>query len=160
DALRQLLSLTDLNARRAESGAWIVEPPAAAPLARPDAVVPEILVTSQRTQNADIRRFENDVQPYTVVTKREVVSAHRDQLDQYFNSRITSNTQAVPPGLTQMGDSLSSIDLRGLGPQNTLVLIDGRRMPQIPASASDFRQTDLDAIPLHAIQRIEVLTGA
>src|SRR5262249_38276166 len=124
------------------------------------AVVPEIMVVGQRTQNADIRRFENDVQPYTVVAKAQIVNAHRDDVDQFFNSRITANTQAIPPSLSQSGDPLSAIDLRGLGPQNTPVLIDGRRMPQIPASASDFRQADLNAIPLHAIQRIEVLTGA
>jgi outer membrane receptor protein involved in Fe transport len=158
-ALRQLLAKTDLTVRRAESGAWIVERPAAPPLARPDAVVPEILVVGQRTQNADIRRFENDVQPYTVVTKAEILGAHRDDVDQYFTSRITANTQVVPTGLSQSADTGSAIDLRGLGSENTLVLIDGRRMPRLPISGTGFRQVDLNAIPLHAIKRIEVLTG-
>ena len=158
-ALRELLAETELGARRAESGAWIVERPTAPPLARPDAVVPEILVVGQRTQNADIRRFENDVQPYTVVTKAEMLRAHRDNVDQFFTSRITANTQVVPTSTSQSGDTASEIDLRGLGSEATIVLIDGRRMPTIPVSFSSFRQSDLNPIPLHAIKRIEVLTG-
>jgi iron complex outermembrane recepter protein len=160
DALRQLLAATDLTVRRAESGAWIVEPPDAPPLARPDAVVPEILVVGQRTQNADIRRFENDVQPYTVVTAAEIDRAHRDDIDQLFRSRITSTTTVLPPSLSQDGSTFSEIDLRGLGSEGTLVLVDGRRMPSIPITYAGFRQADLSAIPLHAIERIEVLTGA
>ena len=159
-ALRELLAATELTVRRAESGAWIVEAPAGPPLARPDAIVPEILIIGHRTQNADIRRIEDDVQPYTIVTKEEIVGAHRDNIDQYFTSRITSNAQVVPAGLSQVGDPRSSIDIRGLGPDYTLVLIDGRRMPSMPDIGNGFGQSDLNAIPLHAIERIEVLTGA
>lgn len=161
EALRKLLAQTDLTARRARTGAWIVERPAAPPLEQPDAVVPEILVAGQRTQNADIRRFENDVQPYAVITGAELLSAHRDDIDQYFTGRVTSDTQVVPNGLAQNANTLSGIDLRGLGSDYTLVLIDGRRMPGVGGgTAGAFGQTDVNAIPLHAIKRIEVLTGA
>src|SRR5262249_43557538 len=77
---------------------------------------------------------------------------------QYFKSLVTANTQVVPAGLT--GDPTSQINLRGLGSDDTLVLIDGRRMPSIPIEGTGFGQADLNAIPFHAIQRIEVLTGA
>lgn len=40
------------------------------------------------------------------------------------------------------------------------MLIDGRRMPSVPVSGTGFRQADVNAIPLHAIERIEILTGA
>jgi outer membrane receptor protein involved in Fe transport len=149
-----------LVAGRAQAGAWNVEPGCAPALAQPDAEVPEILVVGQRTQNADIRRFEDDVQPYIVATKAKIARAHRDDVDEYFTSRITSNTQVVPNGLTRSGDTTSQIDLRGLGSQNTLVLVDGRRMPSIPLSYSGFGQSDINGIPLHAVERIEVLTGA
>jgi len=159
-ALRRLLAGTNLTVRRAESGAWIVEPPDHPPLARLDAVIPEIMVLGRRTQNVDIHRFENDVQPYTVATKAEIRAAHRDNVDQFFISRITSNTQAIPAGLTQSGTTLSEINLRGLGSRDTLVLIDGRRMPSVPISAGMLQQSDVNGVPLHAIERIEVLTGA
>jgi outer membrane receptor protein involved in Fe transport len=52
----------------------------------------------------------------------------------------------------------SAVDLRGLGRRQTLVLVDGRRMPR-SISDSDFDQPDLNGIPLNAIERIETLTG-
>jgi iron complex outermembrane recepter protein len=159
-ALQQVLSETDLAIRRSSAGAWIIERRTTPPLAQQDVPVAEILVVGRRTQNADIRRFEDDVQPYVVATQAEIVRAHRDNVDQYFSSRITANTTVVPSHASQDGDTMSSINLRGLGSENTLVLIDGRRMPGIPATYSGFRQSDVNAIPLHAIDRVEVLTGA
>ena len=158
-ALRQLLSDSDLVVRRATSGAWIIERPATAPLERQDATVAEILVVGHRTQNADIRRTEDDVQPYKVAKRDEILRAHRDNIDQFISSRITSNTTIVPSIAVQNADVNSSIDLRGLGALDTVVLVDGRRMPSIPDPDNGFKQSDLNAIPLHAIERIEVLTG-
>src|SRR5262245_30257116 len=60
EALKQLVAGKNLAIRRAQSGAWIVERPAAAPLAQQDVPVTEILVIGRRTQNADIRRTEDD----------------------------------------------------------------------------------------------------
>jgi outer membrane receptor protein involved in Fe transport len=48
----------------------------------------------------------------------------------------------------------ASVDLRSLGPQRTLVLINGRRM-----AFGDFFGADLNAIPSSLVQRIDVLTG-
>ena len=177
-ALGRLLAGTGLAARRTGSGAFIIErlaPPRpraevpAADATPEEAPVPEILVVGRRTQNADIRRRENDVQPYRVTSGKEVLSAHRDNIDDYFRSRITSNTQVVPPSLSDQGETVSQIDLRGIGSDGTLVLVDGRRLPSIPGWTNfelllpdigfGFRQPDLNAIPLHAVERIETLTG-
>lgn len=160
DALRQLVAGTALKVRRADSGALLLEPTAAPPLAEPDAAAPELLVIGRRTQNADIQRFETDVQPYQVRTGEELEHAHRDTIDDYFRSRITADTQALPPILGNSGETRSSIDLRGLGADNTLVLVDGRRMPGIAAAGFDFGQADINSIPLSAIKRVETLTGA
>jgi outer membrane receptor protein involved in Fe transport len=159
-ALQQMLSETDLTVRRASSGAWIIERRETPPLAQQDAAVAEILVVGRRTQNADIRRSEEDVQPYVVATQAEIIRAHRDNIDQFFTSRITANTTFIPSQASRSAGTMSNIDLRGLGSENTLVLVDGRRMPDIPLSYTGFRQSDVNAIPLHAIERIEVLTGS
>jgi iron complex outermembrane receptor protein len=158
-ALRQLLAQSGLTLRRASSSAWIIERPNAEPLEEQDAAAPEIIVIGRRSQNSDIRRFENDVQPYVVLDQEEIRSAHRDNIDQIFNSRITANTTVVPRGLGQGAETRSEIDLRGLGSQNTLVLVDGRRMPSAPFSIG-FRHGDINAFRLHAVKRIEVLTGS
>jgi outer membrane receptor protein involved in Fe transport len=159
-ALRQMLAGTNLTVRRASSGAWIIERPTTPPLEQQDAAVAEILVVGRRTQNADIRRVENDVQPYVVATQAEIRRAHRDNVDQFLASRVTANTQVTPITWSQTGNTFSQVNLRGLGANDTLVLIDGRRMPSIPGASSNFDQPDLNGIPVHAIERIEVLTGA
>jgi iron complex outermembrane recepter protein len=158
--LKQMLDGSALKARRASSGAWIIERQTTAPLEQQDAPVAEILVIGTRTQNADIRRTEDDIQPYVVTTKQEIRRAHRDNLDQFFANRITSNTQAPSSNFLLAPDTFSRIDLRGLGPNDTLVLVDGRRMPSLLRTEAGLEQADLNGIPRHAIERVEVLTGA
>lgn len=159
-ALQALLGDTSFAARRAASGAWVVarRPAPAAPPPE-ELAEPEILVVGRRTQNIDIRRQENGVQPYQVSTRAQIVNAHRDNLEQYFRSRVTANTQAVSPSQSQSGTTNSLIDLRGLGSDQTLILVDGRRLPSVPREPLTFQQPDLNAIPLHAIDRVETLTG-
>ena len=101
--LLQLLQGTKLTLRRSVSGAFIVEQSDAPPLERPDVTVPEILVAGQRSQNADIRRLETDIQPYHVAKGPQILDADRDNLDQYFRSYVTSNASAVPPSLMSNG---------------------------------------------------------
>lgn len=160
DALRQLLDGTGLMVRRAQSGAWIVERPNTPLLQQQDTPAPEIVVTGKRTHNVDIRRFETDVQPYVVVTQQELRAAHRDNLDQYFNTRVTPNSAIAPSGLDLGAVMYSGFDLRGLGTGNTLVLVDGRRVPGLTVGVSRTDQPDVNAISLHAIERVEILTGA
>lgn len=64
-----------------------------------------------------------------------------------------SNPQAAAGGF-------ATVDLRGLGPQRTVVLINGRRLgPGDPNTANPAPAPDLDQIPLALIERVEVLTG-
>ncbi|MEP9360090.1 TonB-dependent receptor [Sphingomonas sp. KR3-1] len=158
-ALRALIGDTSFVAHRGASGAWVVtrRPVSDEPPPPEDLAEPEILVVGRRSQNVDIPRQENGIQPYQVSTRAEIVSAHRDDLDQYFRSRVTANTQAVPS--SQNGATNSLIDLRGLGTDQTLILVDGRRLPSVPREPLTFQQPDLNAIPLHAIERVETLTG-
>jgi outer membrane receptor protein involved in Fe transport len=164
-ALARLLAGTNLAFRRVSGGSYVIEPRPAAkadvPSLEEALSIPEILVTGKLTRNTDIRRREQDVQPYRVTTGRRIARAHRDNLEQYFRSRVTGNTQAVAPAQSNNGETFSEIDLRGLGPEATLVLVDGRRMPSILTSSLPyaFRQSDLTAIPIHAVERVETLTG-
>ncbi|MCC7099145.1 MAG: TonB-dependent receptor plug domain-containing protein, partial [Rubrivivax sp.] len=50
----------------------------------------------------------------------------------------------------------ASVNLRGLGSDRTLVLVNGRRMPMGSANTSS---PDLNAIPTGLIRRVDVLTG-
>jgi len=65
----------------------------------------------------------------------------------------TSNPLNGPGGVT-------TADLRGLGPQRTLVLVNGRRLGiGDPNTGDDNPAPDLDQIPVALIDHVEVLTG-
>lgn len=171
-ALDRLLAGTDLTYRRTSVGTYVIErrrlrrsPPALEPLPPPpELVIPEILVTGRRTLNADIRRTRNDIQPYQVFTAREIVSSHTDNVDQFLRSRLTSNAVLIGPSQdpsASFASNRSEVNLHGLGARQTLILVDGIRMPSVPNVAGNLalNQPDLNGIPLAAIERIEALTA-
>lgn len=126
-----------------------------------DGAISEVLVVGRRTQNADIRRTENDIQPYKVVGPRDLAAAAQDNVDQYLRERLPANGQVISPSqnVNFTGAPNSAVDLRGVGLQRTLVLVDGRRLPSLPSRVAGLEQSDVNAIPLGAIERIETLTA-
>ncbi|MGH8201697.1 MAG: TonB-dependent receptor domain-containing protein [Steroidobacteraceae bacterium] len=74
---------------------------------------------------------------------------------------LLDNLPSVSPSDTQFSNGnaqtgIATVDLRGLGTDRTLVLVDGRRMP--PGDAQE-PVADLNLIPSALIDRVEVLTG-
>ncbi|HWS79222.1 MAG TPA: TonB-dependent receptor plug domain-containing protein, partial [Thermomonas sp.] len=70
-----------------------------------------------------------------------------------YGQQNTTNAQSTP--------GAQAVDLRGMGPNHTLVLVNGRRIADFPLplnSRSNF--TDIGNIPLGMIDRVEVLTGS
>ncbi len=119
---------------------------------------PEILVKGQRNLNVDIKRTEDAPQPYVVFDKEEIQRSQAVHLEEFLKSRLPMNAAGATYGQT-VGDSAtqsSSIDLRGLGPDQTLILVNGRRLPNISTLGFSF-QADINGIPMAAVERIEVL---
>ena len=80
-----------------------------------------------------------------------------DQLPQQITTTIdlsnTNNPLSGPGGVTTM-------NLRGLGPQRTLVLIDGRRLGVgDPNSGNPNPAPDINQIPSALIERVDIVTG-
>jgi iron complex outermembrane receptor protein len=163
-ALTALLRGSAIGHRATPDGAFVlfVIPARARPASTDDGAIAEILVVGRRTQNADIRRTENDIQPYKVASAEDIETAHSDDIDDYLRRRDPSDVQIRAPAQdpAQLGSTRSAIDLRGFGSQQTLVLVDGRRMPSVPSPQGEFDQSDLNGIPLGAIDRIETLTSS
>lgn len=53
-------------------------------------------------------------------------------------------------------DGTATLDLRGLGADRTLVLIDGRRLP---FGSSQISATNLDLVPTQLVKQVDILTG-
>ena len=54
-------------------------------------------------------------------------------------------------------ETVASVNLRGIGPSRTLVLLNGRRQVYLPARLSGGRFVDVNAFPSIALDRIEVV---
>lgn len=153
--LSRLLAGSGLAYRRAAEGAFIIYRPETT---EPPPVVAEILIVGRKLQNADIQRTESDIQPYQVLSSRDLAGFRADQVGQLVRDRFTFDSHG---GTADPLGSRSSFNIHGLSIDETLVLIDGMRMPGVPQSSEVRRtgQPDLNAIPLMAIERIEALTA-
>lgn len=95
----------------------------------------------------------------------EVIGA--DELAAQGSPSIMELTKRLPASAGVIGDAsqfdtrsqfnqgVSSINLRGLGPQRTLVLLNGRRI--VATGAGNLPLVDVNLIPADALDRIEVL---
>ena len=64
-------------------------------------------------------------------------------------------TSGIGSAVNNGATGVNTIDLRGLGPQRNIVLLDGNRL--VPSRSDGV--VDLNAIPLALVQRVDVLTG-
>lgn len=171
-ALDQLLAGTGLSAVRDTNGAVVV---AARQAQRAEGngdgtesadagATPEILVTGKRgwSLNTDIRRSRDDPQPYIVFDREQIQRSGSTNLEDFFRDYLNAN--AGGPLSTSSGFSSQGggINLRGLGSDETLILVDGRRIAPINSGGTSGRidQPNISGIPMGAIDRIEVLASS
>ena len=93
------------------------------------------------------------------VTGRTDITDVINQLPQNFVNDLGQDLGNGTPGLTSAG-GVATADLRGLGPNRTLVLVDGRRLGiGSPSTLISSPAPDLDQIPSGLVERVEVVTG-
>jgi iron complex outermembrane receptor protein len=112
--------------------------------------------------NADIPRTINDVQPYYIFDAKTIEQSGAANIEDFLKQRLTMNTVAqtnreVTTNSTR--GNTSSINLRGVGEDKTLILVNGRRMANVNIGVTGY-QTDLNGIPVSAIERVEVLPSS
>ena len=110
-----------------------------------------IVVTGSRI----VRPNQESNSPIVAVTGEETVKNADVTLDTYLNTLPQVNPAGTTTSNNPGNGGQSNINLRGLGSNRNIVLIDGRR-PMV--SASD-QTVDLNTIPQGLIERIEVVTG-
>lgn len=119
----------------------------------------EIIVTG-----TNIRGVENLAAPSLTFSRQEIEGAGFSSLQDAFQA-LPQNLNEISfngtdaSGVSQVAqfnvERASGISLRGLGPESTLVLINGKRHP----GAVQGRVVDISAIPLSATERVEIVTG-
>lgn len=115
-----------------------------------------IEVTGSNVKRTDIETAS----PLQIVTKAEIESmGARTLLQVLDNLPAARPAQQDFKSLFTGSDGASQANLRGLGAQGTLVLLNGRRLSYYGAPAGFQTQfVNIDAIPAAAIERMEVLT--
>ncbi len=122
--------------------------------------LPELLVRGSWSLNTDIRRTEDDAQPYVVFTAEDIKRSGSVSLDQFFRDFLGANNSAGTSETQPQSMGRSQLNLRGLGTDETLVLVDGRRLPGTNTGTGDLEQPTILGIPMAQIERIEVLPSS
>lgn len=117
----------------------------------------EVVVTGSRI----VRRDLEAASPILTVESQMfeessalAVEAVLNQLPQFVPAQTQFNTSDVFPSATNT-PGISTVNLRGLGAQRTLVLVDGRRGQPVNSTLV----IDTNAIPSSAIESVEIITG-
>src|SRR3984885_5323192 len=175
DALRRLLKASGLTFVRAGDDSITIQ---AGTVDAEGPVAADVSVQSQRViqvytagGNVDIPRTVDDVQPYYVFDSETIENSGAQNVEDFLKQYLTMNTvaysnnQMYGPFAQNSGSTggaigllgnTSTVNLRGLGHNETLILADGRRMSGVTFQGTS-EQPDLNGIPMAAIDRIEVL---
>lgn len=114
--------------------------------------VDQIFVTGSRIVRSDA----TSPSPITVVTSAEIETAGNLSLTEVLRRDPSIGSQSAGPQITLRNAGRQSVDLRNLGGQRTLTLINGKRFPLFSDTIGNSGQ-DITSIPAAMIGRVEVL---
>ncbi len=112
--------------------------------AEEDAAIEEVVVTGSRIRRADI----DSASPVTILTREDILAAGITDVGSLIQSMPAMSGSPIGTTTNNGGNGSVQIDLRGMGPNRTLTLINGRR----PVDGGDYQ-----AIPATMIERVEIL---
>ena len=139
-----------LGAATAVAGATALHAQEApAPAAAP---VEEVVVTGSRLSTPN----ESSISPITSVSATDLQATGLTRVEDVLNNLpmvFAGQNSTVSNG----SDGTASVNLRGLGPKRTLVLVNGRRLG--PGAGDGRNFSDINEIPAALIERVDVLTG-
>ncbi len=118
----------------------------------PAPIVQEVVVTGSRIMVPN----EVSISPVTSVTALDVQQTGLTRVEDMLNN-LPQVISSQSSSLSISADGTATVDLRGLSPQRTLVLINGRRLT--PGNGSGRNYADVNQIPAALIERVDVLTG-
>ncbi|WP_324261255.1 TonB-dependent receptor [Altererythrobacter sp. H2] len=114
------------------------------------APAPAIVVTGSRISNSNLELSS----PVSVVSSDDLELAQTNVAEEFLRE-LPSAVPSIGSAVNNGNGGASFVNLRGIGSNRNLVLLDGRRFT--PADTTG--RVDLNNIPLAIIERTEILTG-
>lgn len=115
------------------------------------------------TGNLDLPRSEDDALPFRIYERARIVRSGVVNLNDYLRRELLdSDASTLPPEQDGNRESFlagsSNLNLRGLGSDATIILVNGRRLPESSGTTNGYLGApDVNFIPLNLVDHIEVL---
>lgn len=109
---------------------------------------------------SNLKRIDSETAtPVQIVKKEEITRMGVNTVKELMDTLTSADRNSLSDagGSNSFAGGASSVSLRGLGKQSTLVLLNSRRVA--PYALADYNEvfTNLDTLPLDAVERIEIL---
>lgn len=118
--------------------------------------VERIQVTGSRITRADME----GVAPVTVITAEDFEQSGFTTIEDLLQASIGNAGRTIEGNESSWTQGAHTINLRGMGANRTLVLVNGKRIPQYPtATGGSTSFVDISTFPSSSIERIEILSG-
>lgn len=115
-----------------------------------------IEVTGSRIKRTDLE----GVAPVTVISALDIEMSGFNNVEEILQASIGNAGRTIEGNESSWTQGASTINLRGMGANRTLVLVNGKRIPQYPtATGGSTNFVDTSTFPSSAVERIEILTG-
>jgi outer membrane receptor protein involved in Fe transport len=112
--------------------------------------VDEIIITGSRIARPE----ETAMSPFAVIGEEQISLSNPTNIENFLRTS-PQFAQALGSNTNNGNEGSATIDLRNLGEERTLVLVNGKRF--IPYDYQGF--VDLSMIPVSLIDRVEIITG-
>jgi iron complex outermembrane recepter protein len=106
------------------------------------------------TGSAIERKQVTTTAPISMISRKDLETAGVATIDKVLQN-LPAQSNGINAQSNNGGDGSARIDLRGLGSNRTLTLINGRRV--VPGGTGANGSVDINTIPMAVIERIEVL---
>ncbi len=113
--------------------------------------------------NLDLGRTESDALPYMIFNRSQIARSGVVNLNEFLQRElIDTGARILPPEQDPAADlydtGSSNLSLRGYDADETVILVNGRRMPEVMTTlGGGSAAPDVNFIPLSLVQQIEVL---
>jgi outer membrane receptor protein involved in Fe transport len=115
--------------------------------------------------NLDLPRTEDNALPFTIYTREQIERSGVVQLNEFFQRSLLDGSVVRPPEQDGSGSSIatgsSNLPMRGYGSGETVVLVNGRRLPEtFTETPNQMGTPDVNLVPLSLVQQVEVLPAS